>query len=44
MTELLRCARVVTDPKRLACLQAKVATRNASTESDALRGKRGLPL
>jgi hypothetical protein len=41
MTELLRRARVVTDPKKLACLQAKVATRK---ESDVLRGKGGLPL
>ncbi len=44
MTELLRCARVVTDPKTLACLNAKVATRKSRTESDTLDGKRGLPL
>ena len=43
MTELLRRARVVTDPKKLACLQAQVATRKASSESDALGSKRGLP-
>jgi hypothetical protein len=44
MTELLRCARVVTDPKKLAGLNAKVARRKAATESDALVGKRDLPL
>jgi len=44
MTELLRRARIVTDPKKLAYLNAKVATRNAGTENDALVGKCELPL
>jgi hypothetical protein len=44
MTELLRRARVVTDPKKLAFLSAMVAMRRARTESDALGGKRELPL
>lgn len=39
MTELLRHARVVTDPNRLACLNAKVAKRKAGTGSDTLRVK-----
>jgi len=43
MTELLRRARVVTDPNQLACLHAKVATRKAGTESEALVGKCELP-
>jgi len=44
MTELLRRARVVTDPKKLACLNAKVATRKAETESNSLLDKCELPL
>ena len=44
MTELLRRARVVTDPKQLARLNAKVATRKAGTESDPLVSKHELPL
>jgi hypothetical protein len=44
MTELLRRARVVSDPKKLACLNAKVATRKPRTESDALVGECELPL
>lgn len=43
MTELLRRARVVTDPKKLA-LNAKVATRKAGTESNSLLDKCELPL
>jgi len=39
MTELLRHARVVTDPKKMACLNAEVARRNAGAESDALGSK-----
>jgi len=39
MTELLRHARVVTDPNKLACLNAEVARRKARAESDALSGK-----
>jgi hypothetical protein len=44
VTELLRRARVVTDPKKLAWLNATVATGRARTESDALGSKRELPL
>ena len=44
MTELLRRARVVTDPQKLACLNAKVAMRKAGTESNSLVDKCELPL
>lgn len=44
MTELLRRARVVTDPKQLALLNAKVARRKAGPERAALAGKHEPPL
>jgi hypothetical protein len=39
MTELLRHARVVTDPTKLKFLNAELARRKARTESDALGRK-----
>jgi hypothetical protein len=37
MTEVLRHARVVRDPNKLAYLNAEAAKRKAKAESDALR-------
>jgi hypothetical protein len=37
VTEVLRHARVMRDPSKLAYLNAKVANRKAKTESDAPR-------
>lgn len=42
--ELLRNARVVTDPNKLACLKAKVASRKLGSESDTLQVKCETPL
>jgi hypothetical protein len=39
MTQLLRHAGVVTDPNKLACLNAEVARRKARIESDGLGRK-----
>jgi hypothetical protein len=39
MTEVLRHARVVRDPNKLAYLNAEVAKRKAKAESDALGRK-----
>jgi hypothetical protein len=39
VTELLRHARIVTDPEKLACLDAEVARRKGKAESDCLRTK-----
>jgi hypothetical protein len=40
MTDLLRHARIVTDPKKLAHLNAEVAERKARSECDRLRARR----
>jgi hypothetical protein len=40
MTDLLRHARIVTDPKKLAHLNAEVAKRKASAEGEAGRARR----
>jgi hypothetical protein len=40
MTEVLRHARVVRDPNKLAYLNTEVAKRKAKTESDALCHKK----
>jgi len=40
MTEVLRHARVVRDPNKLAYLNTEVAKRKAKTESDALCRKK----
>ena len=44
MTEVLRHARVVRDPNKLAYLNTEVAKRKAKAEGDALVRKRELPL
>jgi hypothetical protein len=44
MTELLRHARVVTDPNKLDFLTAEVARRKVRAESDVLVVKREVPL
>ena len=39
VTELLRHARIVTDPEKLACLHAEVARCKRKAESDRLDAK-----
>jgi hypothetical protein len=39
IAELLRHARIVTDPVKLARLSAEIARRKARTESDILHGR-----
>jgi hypothetical protein len=39
VTELLRHGRIVTDPEKLACLDAEVARRKGKAEGDRLRAK-----
>jgi hypothetical protein len=40
MTELLRHAKIVTDPNKLEYLNARVAERKTRIEGDALRARR----